>query len=186
MPSPFSFLGRALAGRRADERRSILHSPGLQPAAGQSEKVTLTSPDFADGAPMPLATTAYDANQSPALSWSGVPEGTAQLVLVMEDIDVPIRTPMVHTVAVLDAGVVAVERGQLATTAQRFLKGVVGKPGYHGPRPIVGHGAHRYRFHLYALDTVLPESVSTVKELPAATAGHVLARGSVTGTFTRD
>lgn len=144
------------------------------------------SPDFADGETMPVETTGYAAERSPALSWSDVPEGTAQLVLLMEDIDVPLRTPVVHTVALLDARTTGVGRGQLAEVAQRFLKGSFGRPGYHGPRPIPGHGAHRYRFHLYALDEALPTSTRTVRDLPDAAAGHVLARGTITGTFSRD
>jgi len=182
MPSPASLLGRALSRRRADERRSIFHDARLQTTG----VLALTSPDFSDGATMPVETTGYAAEQSPALSWSDIPEGTAQLVLVMEDIDVPLRTPMVHTVALLDPAITDVGRGQLAEVAQRFLKGSVGRPGYHGPRPIPGHGAHRYRFHLYALDRALPASTRTVRELPAAAAGHVLARGTITGTFRRD
>lgn len=182
MASPLALLGRALSGLRSDERRSIIHAPGLTTAG----TLRLTSSDFTDGGPMPIETTAYGANQSPALSWSDIPDGTRQLVLVMEDIDVPMRTPVVHTVAVLDPQVDASPRGRLATTATRLVKGSFGRPAYHGPQPIPGHGPHRYRFHLYALDVALPESVRRARDLPAAAAGHTLARGSVTGTFQRD
>lgn len=177
-----SLVGRMLTRLRADERRSLIHSPGLQ----TTHVLRLTSRDFVDGGTMPVETTAYGANRSPALSWSDVPEGTKQLVLIIEDIDVPMRRPIIHTVAVLDPGVVAVVRGELGDVADRFLKGGFGRPGYNGPRPIPGHGAHRYRFHLYALDTAVPESTRSARDLRAAMAGHVLARGTVTGTFRRD
>lgn len=182
MSSAASVLGRMLSRRRADERRSIIHSPELQ----ATRALVLTSPDFVDGGTMPVETTAYGANQSPALSWSGVPDRTAQLLLIMEDIDVPMRRPVIHTVAVLDGEVVGVARGELADATQRFLKGAFGRPGYNGPRPIPGHGVHRYRFHLYALDAPLPETTRRARDLPAAMAGHALARGTVTGTFQRD
>lgn len=179
MASPLALLGRALSGRRSDERRSIVHAPGLQ----TSGSLTLSSPDFADGAPMPIQTTAYGANLSPALTWAGVPEGTAQLVLVMEDIDVPVRTPVVHTVAVLPPTVTGIARGGLAEAAERFLKVMMGRTGYQGPQPIPGHGPHRYRFHLYALDAPLPAATERARDLPDAVAGHVLAVGTVTGTY---
>lgn len=179
MASPLALLGRALSGRRSDERRSIVHAAGLQ----TSGSLELTSPDFADGAPMPIETTAYGANSSPALTWSGVPDGTAELMLVMEDIDVPMRTPVVHTAAVLAPTVTGIARGGLADAATRFLKVMMGRTGYQGPQPIPGHGAHRYRFHLYALDAPLPASTERVRDVPEAVAGHVLAVGTVTGTY---
>lgn len=64
MSSPVSLLGRALSRRRADERRSLLHDARLH-TTGVLE---LTSPDFADGETMPVETTGYAAEQSPALS----------------------------------------------------------------------------------------------------------------------
>jgi len=36
---------------------------------------------------------------SPPLSWSAAPEGTAELLLVMEDPDAPMGKPFVHCVA---------------------------------------------------------------------------------------
>lgn len=182
MASPLALLGHALSGRRADEGRSLVHAPGLQ----TSGALTLSSPDFADGAPMPTETTAYGANQSPALTWADLPAGTAELVLVMEDIDVPVRTPVVHTVALLPATLTGIARGGLADASVRFLAVMMGRTGYQGPRPIPGHGPHRYRFHLYALDAPLPASVQRARDLPDAAAGHVLAVGTVTGTYAKD
>lgn len=181
MPSPVSFIGRALRNRRADESRSIIHHDGLAAPAA----LHLESADFTDGGPMPYETTLMGANQSPALAWSGVPAGTEQLVLVVEDVDVPFRTPGIHTAAVLAPTVTALGRGELAQRADRFLAAMLGRGAYYGPGPIPGHGPHRYGFHLYALDTPLPATVTRAKDLPAAASGHVLARGTITGTYER-
>jgi phosphatidylethanolamine-binding protein (PEBP) family uncharacterized protein len=54
-----------------------------------------------------------------------------------------------------------------------------------GPRPIPGHGPHHYRFHVFALDRAIPDGVTTAKALLAGMAGHVLARGALTGTYER-
>lgn len=67
----------------------------------------------------------------------------------------------------------------------RFVPGSSGHRGYTGPRPIPGHGPHRYRFHLFALAEPIPESVATAKALLKQMAGHVLARGVLTGTYER-
>jgi phosphatidylethanolamine-binding protein (PEBP) family uncharacterized protein len=38
-------------------------------------------------------------NQSPPLSWTAPPPGTAELLLVIEDVDAPTGAPFVHCVA---------------------------------------------------------------------------------------
>jgi Raf kinase inhibitor-like YbhB/YbcL family protein len=53
---------------------------------------TLHSSDFADGAEIPKAFTCDDADQSPALAWSQVPEGTKSFALVADDPDAPAGT----------------------------------------------------------------------------------------------
>ena len=67
----------------------------------------------------------------------------------------------------------------------RTVRTRLSKDGYSGPRPIPGHGPHRYRFHVLALDRPVPSDVATVKALLAAASGHVLARGTLTGTYER-
>jgi hypothetical protein len=57
--------------------------------------------------------------------------------------------------------------------------------GYDGPSPPSGK-THRYVFTVYALDTLLDlETGTTRMDLLAAIAGHILARGALTGTYTR-
>lgn len=109
------------------------------------------------------------------------------MVLVIDDVDVPLPRPLLHTVAVIEPGVQNVDTGALQPGAagMRFIPGSLGNRGYAGPRPIPGHGPHRYRFHLFALDQPIPDSVTTAKTLLKQMAGHVLARGILTGTYER-
>jgi hypothetical protein len=60
-----------------------------------------------------------------------------------------------------------------------------GEIGYMGPCPPPGK-PHRYYFRLYALDTLLslPHGVSKA-ELEKAMEGHVLAQGTLMGTYQR-
>ena len=58
--------------------------------------------------------------------------------------------------------------------------------GYAGPRPIPGHGPHRYIFQIFALDR--PSGLDYTATLPRALSaidGKVIARGRLTGTYER-
>jgi hypothetical protein len=178
-------IGRLLRGLRADAGRSPL--AGDQFAA--PETIVVTSPAFTDGGPMPVRCAGRGVGDdiSPELRWSGVPADSRQLVLLLDDIDVPLRTPLFHAVAVLDPSIQVLDEGafRTGTAGVRIVPTALSKTGYSGPRPIPGHGSHRYRFHLLALDRRLPDELGSVKAVLSAAAGRVLARGTVTGTYQR-
>jgi len=178
-------LGHLLRNRRAGEQTLTWNAGALAAPA----TIRLTSPDFADGAPMPRRTAGRPIgdNVSPVLEWSGVPAGTGQLVLVVEDRDVPFSRPIVHAVARFAPDLTRVAEGELvAGAAHGDGLGSFRRTGYHGPRPIPGHGAHTYAFQLYALDRAIPGDDSLrPSTVIAAMAGHVLARGRLDGTYER-
>ena len=126
-------------------------------------------------------------NTSPQPSWAGLPPQTRQVVLIIDDVDVPLPRPLLHTVAVIEPDVQHVDTGALqpGTAGMRFIPGSLGQRGYAGPRPIPGHGPHRYRFLVFALDQPTPDGVATSKALLKQMAGRVLARGTLTGTYER-
>src|ERR1700739_2204507 len=158
-------LGRLLRGVRAGAHRS--------PLAGEAfdvpESITVTSAAFGDGGAMPRSSAGRGGGEhpSPPLRWDGWPPGTRQLVLVIDDIDVPLPRPLLHTVAVLEPGMDGVAAGALqpGTSGMRFLRADLGHRGYAGPRSIPGHGVHRYRFHVIAIDQPIADSVTTSKAL---------------------
>ena len=51
--------------------------------------LTLTSPAFAHNGLIPAQFTCDSQDLSPALAWSGLPEGTKSLVLIVDDPDAP-------------------------------------------------------------------------------------------------
>ena len=180
-----TLLGRLLRRVRAGERRSPLSGNEFDAPSS----ITVTSAAFTDGGPLPQSSAGkgVGANPSPPLQWSGLPPETRHVVLIIDDIDVPLPRPLLHTVAVLDPTIEVVAAGSMqpGTHGIRFIRADLGHRGYAGPRPIPGHGPHRYRFHVFAIDETIAESVTTAKALLAAMTGHVLARGVLTGTYER-
>ena len=94
-------------------------------------------------------------NLSPALTWSMLPQGTAELALVVQDPDTPLSGASTHLVALIDPDVIArLADGDL--TKGSSPHGVtLGRGsitlGWAGPLPPKGHGPHRYVFQAYAL-----------------------------------
>lgn len=175
-------VGRLLRPVRASARRSRLAS---LPAP---YTLTVSSPAFADGGDIPArhAGTGVGENISPALRWSPIPDHTAAQVLVIEDDDVPLLRPLWHTVAVLGADVHRLDEGALHPEAEDivFLRTPLGRR-YSGPRPIPGHGAHHYRFHLFTLGEPLCGDVTGTADLVRELHRKATARGVLTGIYQR-
>lgn len=175
------WLGSALRGLRAGaDKLAIAH-----PEFGSFDVLHLASPAFADGGRLPERFTADGAGISPPLFWTGVPEGTARLALIVEDADAPAPQPLVHA---LVWGLPA-EDGELpegAVCTDNAGRNSFLVQGWLPPDPPTGHGAHLYAFQLFALGPG-PD----VGEHPgrgavlAAMAGRVLAAGLLTGTYSR-
>ena len=180
-----AILGRLLRRVRSGEHRSPLSGNGF----AAPESIVVTSAAFTDGGVLPASSAGKGVgdNTSPHLRWDGLPDRTRQLVLIIDDVDVPLPRPLLHTVAVIDPTVDSVQAGSLlpGTAGIRFIRADLGHRGYAGPRPIPGHGPHHYRFHMFAIDEPIAEGITTAKALLAAMAGHVLARGTLTGTYER-
>jgi Raf kinase inhibitor-like YbhB/YbcL family protein len=151
--------------------------------------IELTSPAFDEGSPIPVRHTCQGEDLSPALRWTGIPEGTKSLALICDDPDAP-RGTWVHWVLYgIPAGTTELPEGVPAseTLASGARQGVTdfGRVGYGGPCPPPGP-AHRYFFRLYALDaeTRLPPG-ATKAQLLREMEGHVLADGQLMGRYQR-
>ncbi|WP_042418876.1 YbhB/YbcL family Raf kinase inhibitor-like protein [Streptacidiphilus anmyonensis] len=183
-------MGRLLKNRRAGEEHVAWHRANLD----GPDTLDLRSDAFAHGATMPLAQVGRRAgggNVSPDLAWKPAPAGTAQLLFVMEDPDVPISSPAVHTVALIDPELTALPTGALDAKAPaegvRILRSTF-RSGYLGPEPIKGHGPHRYVFQLFALENALDGAAlakARPREVLASVNGPILARGRLDGIYER-
>ena len=71
---------------------------GQVSAQGTPQTITVTSPTVKEGQPVPRQHTPDGRNDSPALSWSGVPSSARSLMVFCEDPDVGNPPPFVHWV----------------------------------------------------------------------------------------
>jgi phosphatidylethanolamine-binding protein (PEBP) family uncharacterized protein len=128
-----ALLGKLLKNRRAGETNLAWSLPALAGPDG----ITVRSADFEPEAAIARANAGKRAggrNQSPELSWTGVPAGTAQLLLVVQDVDSPTSVPFVHCVALLEAGLGGVPAGALNTGSGGADAALRHGPWLPGPR----------------------------------------------------
>lgn len=182
-----AWLGRITKNRRAGQSKLAWNAPNL---AGP-DTLKLTSPDFEFEGTIPMIHVSHRVggkDVSPELDWSPAPDGTAQLLLVVEDPDSPTSTPNVHGIALLDPSVLKLPQGALDASnpgeGVRVLRSSVGQ-GYYGPAPVKGHGPHRYVFQLFALGRPVPVADSARPRDVITAAGGVLARGRHDGFYER-
>jgi len=108
-------------------------------------------------------------NQSPHLAWSGAPAGTKSFAVTCYDPDAPTGSGFWHWVVVNippDVTELALDAGnpKAPKLPPRALQTRTdyGTPGYGGPCPPEGLGAHRYQFTLFAVkQESLPVNVDT-------------------------
>ena len=141
--------------------------------------IDLRGSDFADGGELLSEHTCEGAGKSPGLEWSGVPEGTAELALLMIDLDAD-EGRLVHwSVFAIPPQITDLESG-VTPAAIKLGTTSFGRLSYEPACPPTDDGPHRYLFVLYALSDSLdlPEGASAV-ELVDAIDRLAKARGSV-------
>jgi Raf kinase inhibitor-like YbhB/YbcL family protein len=144
---------------------------------------------FPKAGEIPARYTCSGDDVSPALSWSGVPQGTQSFVLIVDDPDAPSGTFTHWIIYDLPAATHQLPEGVSKTDdlsgGGRQGRNDFRRVGYGGPCPPPGK-AHRYFFKLYALNAVLnlPAGASR-KDVEGAMHGLVLAQAELMGKFAR-
>lgn len=159
--------------------------------------MSLTTTAWKDGAEIPVRFSQAGIEVSPALAWSGAPDTTVSYVLIAHDVDAAVgdgTSDVLHwmlwnipkTATGLPEGV---PQGAELPDGMRQIS--VTGPNYRGPAAPASGPAHHYVFELYALDSTIDVKpvgatvVETRAAVMAAMAGHVRAKGALTGTFRR-
>ncbi len=150
------------------------------------------SESFEHDQEIPVEYTCDGDDRSPPLAWSGIPDGTRSLALIVDDPDAPDpaapKMIWVHWLlynlppdcAGLPAGTVSA--GLPAGTGEGLNDWK--RTGYGGPCPPIGR--HRYFFRLFALDARLPDLAQPTRaRLELAMEGHHLEEAILMGTYRR-
>lgn len=120
--------------------------PGEFVEPGVISTMTLSGP-WLDGGSIETRYTCNGRNQSPPLTWAGIPDGTVTLALVLTDEDAPSFTHWV--VANIPATATGLAAGEVIETSASALNSA-GSEGYVGPCPPKGT-THTYTLTLYAI-----------------------------------
>jgi Raf kinase inhibitor-like YbhB/YbcL family protein len=187
-----TLLALTLAGDAAAQ------NPPAGGRAGQppSPPMTLMTPAWADGDPIPAKYTQAGEQVSPELRWTNTPPGTQSFVLHFHDPDVArnkTTDDQAHWVV-----------WNIPATATGLPEGVpagadrpdgshqisASGPVYRGPGAPATGPVHHYTFEIYALDTKLDVAASadafeTRANVMKAMQGHVLGKAVYVGLFRR-
>ncbi|WP_068397344.1 YbhB/YbcL family Raf kinase inhibitor-like protein [Kribbia dieselivorans] len=160
-------------------------------------RFTVESPSFTDGANLPEdhvfnSWGLHGGNSSPALTWSGAPEGTKGYAVTCFDPDAPTPSGFWHWIVVgIPADVTSLPAGAGTPGDADLPQGAYhlssdfGTRGYGGCAPPAGDIAHRYQFVVHALDT---DDMGLPETTPAGQAAfnmtmHTLGRAIITGFY---
>lgn len=173
----------------------LLASLPVAPAAPPSAAFRLSSPAFADGAPLAKKFAGdrkgnpdcVGQSISPPLKWVDPPAGTNSFALLLTDPEARGGLGVVHMVVYgIPASVTGFAEGELSKPSDKFVggKSTMGLPTYFGPCTPPGDW-HHYTFILIATD-LEPKALQpgmTRDELFAALAGHTKGAAGLIGRF---
>jgi Raf kinase inhibitor-like YbhB/YbcL family protein len=143
-------------------------------------QLVVTSPAFKNEASIPVQYTCDGDGVNPPLEIKDIPEGTHTLALIVEDPDAPSGTFDHWIVWNIKPKAFIDENSNPGISGNNSA----GLTGYHPPCP--PKGAHRYFFHVFALDSQLELTPGETKEkLQQAMEKHILAQTTLMGYYER-
>jgi len=162
----------------------------LGQVGGEGHALLLASPAIPPGGEIPSQYTCDGADISPRLTWSGVPNGTKSLVLVVEDPDAPSRVSRRWAFFDIPSGSHGLDAGYSANRPGKGLNEVrndFGKPGYGGRCPHRGHTTHHYHFRLLAISRPIPDlkPAASASDVLKTSEPYAIQRAELVGTFQR-
>ena len=144
-------------------------------------RITVSSPAFAAGGSIPRLYTCDGRGISPPLQWSGTPDGTHELVLLMRDIDAPGGNFVHWAVAGIAPGTDSVAAGHVPHGGVQAANSA-GSVGYTPPCPPHGDHPHRYLITILALARRVGFRTG---DSAAKLSGTGLASGTLAGIYAR-
>lgn len=146
-------------------------------------ELTVSSTAFADAAAIPPEYTCDGADTQPALTWEHVPEGTQEIVVIVDDPDAPGGSFIHWVLWGLDPDG-SIEEGVEPAGAINGVNGL-GQAGWFGPCPPPG-GPHNYEFQVIAVSES-PDVTegADADEVRSAITDTTLAEAALVGTYER-
>jgi Raf kinase inhibitor-like YbhB/YbcL family protein len=124
--------------------------------------------------------TCHGAKMSPPLNWSGAPQGTKSIALIVDDSSAPITPTIYWLVFDINPGTTDIQEGVLPTGARQALNSA-GTATYDAPCP--RGRPHSYRFTVYALNTTLKlPNGAPLQAVWTAIAAATIGRGRIVVT----
>ncbi len=152
--------------------------------------LTITSQAFVHEGSVPAKYTCEASDVSPPLAWSGVPDTSKSLVLIVDDPDAPDpKAPKMTWVHWVLYDIPPSTRSLIENADKLGLPAGtrIGmndwkRQAYGGPCPPIGR--HRYFHKLYCLDITLTAlNAPTKADVEKAMTGHILAEAVLMGTY---
>jgi len=148
---------------------------------------TLTSRAFAEGADIPIRYTCDGENRAPHLTWSGTPDGTRSLTLIVDDPDAPGGIFTHWVLYDIPPEIRELNENEAGATVGIHGRNSFGKAGFGGPCPPHGDPPHRYMFTLAAVDvpSLGLSGARSREDVDAAMETHVIGIARLTGRYQR-
>ncbi|CEJ56603.1 hypothetical protein PMG11_02805 [Penicillium brasilianum] len=189
-------ISRIFASAKGRDARLFTKGPAFTQIPGPtfSLKCTEVGPS---GSRMPIDLSAEGLGRFPTLSWSAATPDIKEYLLVSEDPDAPLPSPIIHGIyygipaskmGVSDVDFEVAEGEYMLKGGFKYGKNRRGTV-YIPPRPLLGHGPHRYFFTLVALsqpvDTSKMSPLPTIEEMAKEIEGKVMGWGEWVGSYER-
>ena len=155
---------------------AVISGCSQDPVIVQLEDIVVTSSAFAEGEPIPTEHTCDGPDTPPNLTWSAVPEGTAEIAVLVVDRN---ADGYVHWMV---AGVDPADSSPEGGVQGLNSSGVV---GYSGPCPPPADDPHEYVFNVYSLADGSGLSEGFSHEDLQAVLQSANGAGQLVGTFDR-
>jgi len=168
-------------------------NPVRSPTTGENENGTLlikisnemkiSSSTFINNEQIPEKYTCDGEGINPPLAFSGIPEDTKNLALIMDDPDAPMGTWDHWVMWNISPDTKEIKENSVPEGAV-VGQGTRGVNSYTPPCP--PDREHRYFFKLYALDAELNLNTNSTKaDLEKAIKGHILDKAELVGRYKR-
>ena len=141
----------------------------------------VTSQAFTDGGKIPDKYTMYGENRIPPIHFEDVPAKARSLALVVDDPDATRGTFNHWLLFNMDPKIRDIKEDCVPVMATQG-RNDFGEVEYDGPKP--PSGEHRYFFKAFALDSVMPLSRGSTREiLDREMKGHILDSAELMGKY---